>query len=125
MPRLNPAWVVHRLLSGHPRDALSRMRRAVDVDVEGESVTTRYLSLGELAAAFSPWFTLERSELQLRKLRFLEVGPASSSWSGPGEPQAPTVSRHIFLLLGPLGDCDMPGLPTMPPAAGVGASFHK
>ncbi|MDG1483913.1 MAG: radical SAM protein [Myxococcota bacterium] len=62
MPRINPAWVLYRLLTGHPRDALSRLRRRVDVDVEGERVPTRYLSLSELEAAFSPWFDLEHSE---------------------------------------------------------------
>ncbi|MFT5679662.1 MAG: MoaA/NifB/PqqE/SkfB family radical SAM enzyme/SAM-dependent methyltransferase [Myxococcota bacterium] len=62
MPRLNPAWMLYRLLAGHPRDALSRLRRRVDVDVEGEAVSTRYLTLDELTAAFAPWFDLEHSE---------------------------------------------------------------
>ncbi len=62
MPRLNPAWMLHRLLHGHPRAALSRLSRAVDVDVEGEAVPTRYLSMRELVLAFEPWFSLERCE---------------------------------------------------------------
>ena len=59
MPRINPAWMLHRLVRGQPGAALSRLRAQVDVDVEGIAVPTWYRSTSELITAFSPWFTLE------------------------------------------------------------------
>lgn len=58
MPRLNPAWMLHRLAHGHPGEALRRLRRKLDVDVEGLPVPTWYRSAPELVRVFSPWFSL-------------------------------------------------------------------
>lgn len=58
MPRLHPAWMLYRLAQGHPRESLRRLRRRLDIDVEGLPVPTWYRSAPELRRAFRPWFSL-------------------------------------------------------------------
>lgn len=59
MPRVHPSWMAYRLLQGHPREALRRMRSRVLVPVEGIPVETHYRSPTELRRIFSPWFEWE------------------------------------------------------------------
>ncbi|MEL6342265.1 MAG: radical SAM protein [Myxococcota bacterium] len=56
MPRLNPRWMLDRLQSGHPREAIRRMRKILEVDVDGQPVRTRYLSSSDVRRGLSPWF---------------------------------------------------------------------
>lgn len=74
MPRLPPAWLLHRALSGHPRAALGRLRAEVDLPVCGAPVRTRYLGSSALSTAFAPYF---RREDQLG-LGFLLPPPGSA-----------------------------------------------
>ena len=62
MPRLSPAWMLHRLRHGHPGEALRRLRRTLLIDVEGVAVPTRYLSGPEIRAALRPWFVLREQQ---------------------------------------------------------------
>lgn len=62
MPRVSPAWMLSRLAQGHPREALRRLRPALDIDVEGAAVYTRYLSISDIQRDFDRYFKLERFE---------------------------------------------------------------
>lgn len=77
MPRIHPAWMLHRAAQGHPREALRRLRKVLDVDVEGIPVKTWYRSAPELVQAFAPWFALE--DQQALGL-FLPPGTSPAAW---------------------------------------------
>lgn len=106
MPRVHPAWMIHQVAQGHPREALRRLRRVLDIDVEGIPVKTWYRSAPELVQAFSPWFALE--DQQALGL-FLPPGTRHNSWALAAAaaaerhlsraPLVRQVGDHVLLLL--------------------------
>lgn len=98
MPRFSPTWTLAQLVRGHPRAAAQRLRREVDVIVEGAPVRTRYLSLSDVQEAFSIYFKLESSG----GLGLL-LPPPGTRWPAPildGLTRAEQQIRHLPCLRG-------------------------
>jgi len=78
MPRLAPAWVLGALKRGRVRAVRQRLSATARVDVEGQTVETRYLGGAALRRALRPAFVLEEQ----RGLGFLLPPPGSRRSEG-------------------------------------------
>ena len=96
MPRLPLAWVVDRLVHGHLRTAGARLAPAVDVEVEGGAIATRYWNAADLHRLMGPWF----APVTQRALGLLQPPPGSAA--------APERVARRAVVDGPLAT--LPGL---------------
>lgn len=103
MPRLHPTWLARCLARGDLAGARQRLRPLAEVPVAGGAVRTRYLSAGELARAFAPWFEVREQ----RGMGFL-TPPPGSRWGAAlagverplrGLPLLRAVGDHLVVVL--------------------------